>query len=90
MAWPLMWAASGAFLLATGLGARRAQAMPRWLWVVTVVLGVLALLGPGAFVFWLIAPVWFVVVGITLDHRGEGVPDQVTGAAPAASPGLPH
>ena len=55
--------------------------MPRWLGVVTVVLGVLALLGPGAFVFWLIAPVWFVVVGIALDHHGEGVPEQVTGAA---------
>jgi hypothetical protein len=68
--WPLLGAASGAFLLATGLGSRRTQAMPRWLWGVTVVLGVLALLGPGAFAFWLIAPVWFAVVGVAL-YRGE-------------------
>jgi hypothetical protein len=75
---------------ATGLGARRAQAMPRWLSLVTIVLGVLALLGPAAFVFWLIAPLWFAVVGIALDHRDEGIQDEVTGTAPAAAPGLPR
>jgi hypothetical protein len=63
--------------------------MPWWLSVVTIVLGVLALLGPGAFVFWLIAPLWFAAVGIALDHRDEGEPDEVMGGARVAT-GLPH
>ncbi|HTE74502.1 MAG TPA: hypothetical protein VK640_15070 [Actinomycetes bacterium] len=82
--WPLLGAASGAFLLGTGLAARRERSMPRWLSAVTIVLGVLALLGPGAFVFWLVAPLWFGVVGITLDHRGEVVAHRPTGTVPAS------
>lgn len=38
----------GVFLLATGVGALRAHALPRWLAQVTMGLGVLCLLGPAA------------------------------------------
>lgn len=89
VAWPLFGAAGGVFLIATGLAALRARAMPRWLSAATIGLGVLALLGPAAFAFWLIAPVWFAGAGIALTHRGEGVPDEITFTAPAA-PGPPR
>jgi hypothetical protein len=84
--WPILGASSGAFLLATGIGSRRERMMPTWLSVSTIVLGVLALLGPGALVFWLVAPVWFVVVGFTLDRHGERRLREIAGAAPVASP----
>ena len=68
-AWPLLSVASGVFLLATGVAAVRVKVLPRWLARLTIGLGVLALLGPAAFVFWLVAPLWFAAVGLTLETR---------------------
>lgn len=67
--WPLLSVGGSVFLLATGVGALRVQALPRWLARVTIGLGVLCLLGPAAFVFWLVAPLWFAAVGLTLETR---------------------
>jgi hypothetical protein len=67
--WLPLDAGAGVFLLAVGLGSRRSRMMPTWLAVTTVVLGVLALLGPGFLLFWLLAPVWFVFAGVTLERR---------------------
>lgn len=64
--WPFLSAGSGLFLLAIGFGSLRTQAMPRWLSIVSVVLGALALLGPGVLAFYFVAPVWFLAAGIAL------------------------
>lgn len=69
--WPFLSAGAGLFLLAVGLGALRTRAMPRWLCVATIALGVLALLGPGALAFYCLAPVWFVAAGLSLHRRGS-------------------
>lgn len=76
MSWLPLDAGSGCFLLAVGIGSLRAGAMPRWLSVTTIVLSVLALLGPGFLVFWLLAPVWFVLAGFLLGRRGADAPDE--------------
>lgn len=70
--WPLLGAASGTFLLGAGITALRSAGSPRWLVIVTIVLGVLALLGPGAFIFWLVAPLWFAVAGIAFGYGANG------------------
>jgi hypothetical protein len=85
VSWPILGAGSAAFLLATGIGARRGRVMPGWLSTVTIALGVLALLGPGALAFWLLAPVWFVVAGFTLDRHGDRRPDTTAGTEPAVA-----
>jgi hypothetical protein len=74
-AWPLLSVAGSVFLLATGMAALRVKALPRWLAWVTIGLGVLALLGPAAFLFWLAAPLWFAAVGLTLERRNDPVLD---------------
>ena len=50
-------------LIATGVSSFRSGALPRWLAVVSVVLGVMAPLGPGGFAPFLLFPVWAIVVG---------------------------
>lgn len=66
----LPWLIGSAVLfLAVGIGALRTGALPRWLSVVTVVLGVLCLTGVGGIVVYLVSPVWFVVTGAVLYQR---------------------
>jgi hypothetical protein len=67
--WLLLGAGTGAFLLATGIASLQSRAMPKWLSVVTVVLGVIALLGPGALVFYFLAPAWFIGTSIAINRR---------------------
>jgi hypothetical protein len=69
--WVFLSAGEGLFLLATGIAALRAHALPGWLTVVTLVLGALALLGPGALLFFVLAPIWFVVTGLALNRRSK-------------------
>jgi hypothetical protein len=87
--WLILGAGSGAFLLAVGIGSLRARVMPKWLAIATIVLGVLALLGPGALLFWLLAPVWFVVAGFLLERGGNRPPDVFADTRPVAS-SVPH
>lgn len=95
--WLFLSAGEGLFLLAVGIAALRGRAMPRWLSIVTLVLGALALLGPGAILFYLfVAPFWFVGCGVAL-HRhelaeGESRIHASTGtdaAIPGTVPGTP-
>lgn len=51
-------------LLASGLRTIRSGALPRWLAVVTIVLGVLAPAGPGGFVAFAAFPFWVVAVAV--------------------------
>lgn len=50
-------------LVATGVSAYRSGVLPRWLAIVTIVLGVMAPLGPGGFAPFLLFPLWVIVVG---------------------------
>jgi hypothetical protein len=65
--------------LATGIGALRSAALPKWLAWVTVALGILAVAGPLGAIAFLLAPVWGIVTGIavlrssTPDENGEAM-----------------
>lgn len=66
------WVASSAvMMLGTGLGGLRTAALPRWLSLVTTVLGVLCLLGPTGIAVFLVSPLWFVVTGVVLVRRSR-------------------
>ena len=68
----LPWvAASAAMFLATGLGGLHNAVLPRWLAIVTVVLGVACLLGPTGVAVYFATPVWLVVTGIAIAQRQE-------------------
>jgi hypothetical protein len=76
-AW-LPWAASsGAMLLGTGIGALRTLALPRWLAVTTVVLGVLSITGPTGIAVFLVTPLWLVATGLVLSGRRSAVAGSV-------------
>lgn len=75
--WAWEGATWGFFLLATGWAILRTGAGPRWFAVTTIVLGVPVALGPGAILFWALAPVWFVLAGYLVkprDDAGSGRP----------------
>jgi hypothetical protein len=52
--------------LATGIGALRSAALPRWLAWVSVGLGILAVAGPLGAIAFLVTPVWGIATGIVL------------------------
>lgn len=56
-------------LLATGLCALRSGALPKWLAVVSVVLGIASPLGPAAFAPFALFPLWVVVTAAVLARR---------------------
>src|SRR5882757_7425483 len=61
--------ANAAFYLATGLGALRTGALPKWLAIVTIVLGVLSLTGPTGIAVFFATPVWLIVTSALLYRR---------------------
>jgi hypothetical protein len=65
-AWLPLMASLAVLLLSTGLGGLRTGVLPKWLGIVTIVLGVCAVGGPTGFVVWFALPVWCVVVGVVL------------------------
>jgi hypothetical protein len=66
----LPWLIGSAVLyLSVGIGALRTAAMPRWLAVVTTVLGVLCLTGVGGIAVYLATPFWLIVTGAVLYQR---------------------
>jgi hypothetical protein len=56
-------------LLATGLCALRTGALPKWLAVLSVVLGIASPLGPAAFVPFALFPLWVVVTAAVTARR---------------------
>jgi len=69
--WLLFIAGLAAFYLATGLGGLRTGALPKWLSIVTIVLGVLSLLGPAGIAAFFATPVWLIVTSVLLYRRQE-------------------
>lgn len=67
--WLPFMAGMAVLLLATGLGGLRTAVLPKWLAIVTIVLGVCCLGGPTGFVVWFAMPVWCVVTGAVLMRR---------------------
>jgi hypothetical protein len=64
------WVAGSAVLfLSTGLGGLRTAALPKWLSIVTIVLGVLCLLGPTGVAVFFVTPLWLIVTGVVLARR---------------------
>ncbi|MDT3442690.1 hypothetical protein [Pseudofrankia sp. BMG5.37] len=54
----------------TGLSAWTTGALPKWLAIVSLVLGVLAPLGPAGFVPFTLLPIWVVMVSVLAKPRG--------------------
>jgi hypothetical protein len=79
----LPWvAASAAMLIPAGLGGLHNAVLPRWLGIVTVILGVACLLGPTGIAVWFATPVWLVVMGVVLGQRQvAGQPTYATATA---------
>jgi hypothetical protein len=54
---------------ALGLGGLRTAALPKWFAVVTVVLGVIGVLGPLAFIVYVTLPLWLIAISVILARR---------------------
>jgi len=67
--WLPFMAAAAVLLLSTGLGGLRTAVLPKWLAIVTVVLGVCCLGGPTGFLVWFAMPVWCIVTSVVLVRR---------------------
>ena len=67
--WLPFMAAAAVLLLSTGLGGLRTAVLPRWLSIVTVVLGVCCLGGPTGFIVWFAMPVWLIATSVVLVRR---------------------
>lgn len=57
------------FYLAAGLGGLRTRALPTWLSIAAIALGVLCLLGPAGQLAFLLTPLWLILTGIVLSRR---------------------
>lgn len=64
--WLPIIASLAVLYLGTGLGGLRTAAMPKWLSIVTIVLGVMCVLGPTGVAAWFATPVWLVVTAVVL------------------------
>jgi hypothetical protein len=84
------WVASSAALfMGVGVGGLRTAAMPKPLAIITIVLGVLCLLGPTGIAVFFATPFWLIVTGIVLYRRlgatAPQVPAQTSRTAESAS-----
>jgi lysylphosphatidylglycerol synthetase-like protein (DUF2156 family) len=69
------WIAGAAVLfLATGLGGLRTARLPKWLSILTVVLGVLCLLGPAGIAVYFVSPLWLIATGLIMSRRASTRP----------------
>jgi hypothetical protein len=66
----LPWvAATAVLMLGAGLGGLRTAALPKWLAIVTVVLGAVAVIGPAGIAVYFVMPFWLAATGIALVRR---------------------
>jgi hypothetical protein len=69
--WLPLIAALAVFYLATGLGGLRTATLPKWLSIVTIVLGGACVLGPAGVLAWFATPVWLLIMGVVMLRRGS-------------------
>jgi hypothetical protein len=67
--WLPFMVGAAVLLLSTGLGGLRTAVLPKWLSIVTVVLGACCLGGPTGFIVWFAMPLWCITLGIVLMRR---------------------
>ena len=67
--WLPFMAAAAVLLLSTGLGGLRTAVLPKWLSIVSVVLGACCLGGPTGFIVWFAMPVWLIATSVVLVRR---------------------
>jgi hypothetical protein len=67
--WLPIIASLAVFYLGVGLGGLRTAALPKWLSVAAVVLGLACVLGPTGIAAWFATPVWMAVTGVVLLRR---------------------
>ena len=79
--WLPFMAAAAVLLLSTGLGGLRTAVLPKWLSIVTIVLGVACVLGPTGVGAYFVTPIWMVIVGVLM-LRGTGSQTVTTSATP--------
>jgi hypothetical protein len=77
--------AAAVLLVATGLGGIRTAQLPKWLGIVSIVLGVLAVTGPTGIAVFLLMPLWLIVVGALLSRRLSRSANQQRGAGVGSS-----
>lgn len=82
-------AASAAMFLAVGLGGLRTAALPKWLGVPTVVLGVLCFLGPAGIAVFMLSPLWFLVTAAVLRSKLNGRAAAPLGGPARTEPAVP-
>jgi hypothetical protein len=70
--------------LATGLGGLRTAALPRWLSIVTTIMGVACLLGPLGIAVYFLTPLWMIAASVVLLGRARE-----TAAAPREAAAVP-
>lgn len=83
--WLPLIAGLAVFYLATGLGGLRTATLPKWLSIVTIVLGVACVLGPAGVAAWFATPLWLVVTAIVMLRRPADGPASAGSTVPAAS-----
>src|SRR3954468_23654582 len=69
--WLPLIAGLAVFYLATGLGGLRTATLPKWLAVVTIVIGAACVLGPTGIGAFFVTPLWLIVVGVLMLRRGS-------------------
>ena len=84
-AWLPLIAGFAVFYLATGLGGLRTATLPKWLSIVTIVLGVACVLGPTGIAAWFVTPLWLIVVGVLMLR---GIRSQEVAASPVPQPAV--
>jgi hypothetical protein len=71
--------------LAVGLGGLRTAALPKWLAIVTIVMGVGCLLGPAGIVVYLLTPLWLIAASVVLIGRSRDTVGEAAHPAPVAA-----
>jgi hypothetical protein len=69
VAWVPWTAASAVMMLGVGIGGLRTATLPRWLAIVSILLGIGNILGPAAIVVFFVTPIWLAACGVVLLRR---------------------
>ena len=64
-----------------GLGGLRTATLPKWFAVTTVVFGVIGVLGPAAFIVYLLLPLWLIAASVITARRARIAPSRLSSPA---------
>jgi hypothetical protein len=69
MAWLPWVVGTSVLMVSTGLGGLRSAVLPKWFSVISLVLGVAALLGPVGIGVYMVSPLYYIAGGVVLSRR---------------------